>query len=411
MKIIWIFQTGEPLHVDNFDSRPMRAINLANFLVKKKFKVVLWSSSFYHQKKIHRTKEFKSIKINSTLTVNLIPSLGYEKNVSIKRIIDHIILAINLHKILKKNELQTPNNLVIGFPPIETSLIFLRWALKNNVNTILDIKDRWPEVFIYPFPKYLRFFLRILLQPYFLILRYVINNSNHVTTISNGFRNWIRLFDSSNDENKNHIIPLTSPEVSINKSKYKKIFKWWNKNGLVEEKKTICFVGSLSRAFDFKPIQSLIKYLSYKKIDINFVICGSGDESNEIKKMINKFDNVFFPGWVNVEQIKVLLDNSYCMLAPYKNLEDFKSSIPNKIYDALSYGVPIVTSLEGEVKKLIDVHEIGVHYKNDRDLCIKFEKFLLDKNLKERMTFNSKNLFEKNYKFDVVYNKFFEIIN
>ena len=82
--------------------------------------------------------------------------MGYE-NVSIKRIIDHIILAINLHKILK-NELQTPNNLVLGFPPIETSFIFLRWALKNNVNTILDIKDRWPEVFIYPFPKYLRFF-------------------------------------------------------------------------------------------------------------------------------------------------------------------------------------------------------------------------------------------------------------
>ena len=67
MKIIWIFQTGEHLHVDNFDSRPMRAINLADYLVMKKFKVALWSSSFYHQKKIHRTKEFKSIKINSSL--------------------------------------------------------------------------------------------------------------------------------------------------------------------------------------------------------------------------------------------------------------------------------------------------------------------------------------------------------
>ena len=148
-----------------------------------------------------------------------------------------------------------------------------------------------------------------------------------------------------------------------------------------------------------------------KKIDINFVICGSGDKSNEIKKMINKFDNVFFPGWVNFEQIKVLLDNSYCMLAPYKNLEDFKSSIPNKVYDALSHGVPIIISLEGEVKKVIDGHEIGIHYKNDRDLCIKFDKILLDKKLKEKMSFNSKNLFIKNYKFDVVYNKIFEIIN
>ena len=117
--------------------------------------------------------------------------------------------------------------------------------------------------------KISKIFLRILLQPYFLILRYVINNSNHVTTISNGFRNWIRLFDSSNDENKPYN-PSDFSSSLINKSKYKKIFKWWNKNGLVEGKNYL-FIG-LSRAFDFKPIQSLIKYLSYKKIDINFVV-------------------------------------------------------------------------------------------------------------------------------------------
>ena len=167
----------------------------------------------------------------------------------------------------------------------------------------------------------------------------------------------------------------------------------------------------MSRAFDFKPIHTLIEYLLSMNLDINFVICGLGEQNRVIKKMMYKYDNVFLPGWINVEQIKVLYDNSYFMLAPYKNYKDFELSIPNKIYDALSHGVPIITSLEGEVKKLIDVHKIGIHYKNDRDLCIKFDKMLLDKNLKEKMSFNSKNLFEKKYKFDVVYNKFFEIIN
>ena len=97
----------------------------------------------------------------------------------------------------------------------------MKWAQKNNVRTILDIKDQWPEIFISPFPKYLRLFVRFLLQPYFMMLFYQIRNADYISTISSGFQNWIRLFDSSNDENKNHIIPLTSPVVSINKSKYK----------------------------------------------------------------------------------------------------------------------------------------------------------------------------------------------
>ena len=39
MKKIWIFQAGEPLHIDGSDSRPMRAMNLANFFVKKKLRL------------------------------------------------------------------------------------------------------------------------------------------------------------------------------------------------------------------------------------------------------------------------------------------------------------------------------------------------------------------------------------
>ena len=57
---VWIFQTGEPLHIDRDDPRPMRAMNLSDFLVNSGHKVVLWSSDFYHQKKEHRFSSNKS---------------------------------------------------------------------------------------------------------------------------------------------------------------------------------------------------------------------------------------------------------------------------------------------------------------------------------------------------------------
>ena len=40
---IWIIQTGEPLHIDHGDPKPMRGMNLANKLSEKGHEVTLWS--------------------------------------------------------------------------------------------------------------------------------------------------------------------------------------------------------------------------------------------------------------------------------------------------------------------------------------------------------------------------------
>ena len=107
--IVWILQTGEPLPTDKGILRPMRAINLTNKLIEKGHKVILWSSSFNHQIKEHRSKDYKELKVNENLEIRLIPSCGYKKNISIKRLIDHAQLGYNLKKTLKK-EKNKPEN-------------------------------------------------------------------------------------------------------------------------------------------------------------------------------------------------------------------------------------------------------------------------------------------------------------
>ena len=72
--IFWIFQTGEPLPSDKIKPRKMRAYNLADTLIKKGHEVVIWSSAFNHQDKIHRCKKIKEINVNKNLIVKLIPS-------------------------------------------------------------------------------------------------------------------------------------------------------------------------------------------------------------------------------------------------------------------------------------------------------------------------------------------------
>ena len=104
---ICIFQTGEPIHIDRGNYRPMRAMLLANKLIENGHKVSLISSSFFHQRKEFRCKNQKSIKVNENLEIYLVPSIGYKKHIGIKRIFDHIFLAFNLHIFLKTVRFQS----------------------------------------------------------------------------------------------------------------------------------------------------------------------------------------------------------------------------------------------------------------------------------------------------------------
>ena len=100
---VWIIQTAEPIHIDEPGMRPMRAMNLADALVDSGHEVCIWTTGFLHSTKKHRTKKYVLKKINPNLSIALIPSIGYKKNLGIRRVIDHIQLALNLRKRIMKN--------------------------------------------------------------------------------------------------------------------------------------------------------------------------------------------------------------------------------------------------------------------------------------------------------------------
>ena len=140
-KNIWILQTGEPLHIDQDDLRPMRGMNLADKLSEKGNNVTLISSLFNHQKKIHRSHKYvgKKTHINENLALILLDSPGYKKNISIRRIYDHLIMSYNLRKFLS-GEKKQPDIVFIGYPPIEVAFVMYRWLKKRNISDMEMLK-------------------------------------------------------------------------------------------------------------------------------------------------------------------------------------------------------------------------------------------------------------------------------
>ena len=402
---VWIFQTGEPLHCDVGNSRPMRAINLANALVEKGHSVIIWSSSFYHQRKIHRTKLFKKIIINKKLEIRLIPSPGYKKNISIKRLLDHFMLAYNLRKKLDI-EKTLPDVAFVGYPPIETAFVMTSWLKKKKIAYLLDIKDQWPIIFIESFPKILQPLIQLFLLPYFLVARKTFKESSAICTMSKYFLDWSLKF-SNREKNKFDIAaPLTSPDYKLKSLEEKHAFSWWLEKGVMKNNIfRIIYVGSFSRAFNFDLIFNVANYFLEKDINCEFVLCGDGEFKEYLKKKSRNFSNIKIIDWINLPKAIILSRMSSAYIAPYKNKDDFMKSIPNKIIDAIKFGIPLLSSLRGEVEELIKKNKIGFFYHDQKSLVNAIYILVNNINLHKKISNNAKKLYQHKFEFNKVYSR------
>jgi glycosyltransferase involved in cell wall biosynthesis len=402
---VWIFQSGEPLHIDKGNARPMRAMNLANTLVEKGHDVIIWSSSFYHQKKFQRTKLFKKIIVNKKLEIRLIPSPGYKKNISIKRLFDHFMLAYNLKKKLDI-EKTLPDLAFVGYPPIETAFIMTSWLKKKKIPYLLDIKDQWPLIFIESFPKILQPLIQLILLPYFYVAKKTFKDSPAICAMSKSFLDWSLKF-SNRKKNKSDIVaPLTSPDYKLKNLEEKYAYSWWQKNGIMpNDTFRVIFIGSFSRAFDFDLIFNVANYFLEKDIKCEFVLCGDGEFKEYLKKKSQNFSNIKIIDWINLPKAITLSRMSSAFIAPYKNKDDFMKSIPNKVVDAIKFGIPLLSSLKGEVESLIKKNEIGFIYYNEKSLINIIDFLLNNVNLHRKISNNCKKIYKEKFKFNKIYNE------
>ncbi|MBV6493630.1 MAG: hypothetical protein LDLANPLL_01653 [Turneriella sp.] len=401
---VWILQTGEPLHTDGGNARPMRAMNLADTLIQKGHRVELWSSAFYHQEKKHRTKRFTSTVVNDKLTIHLIPSMGYKRNIGLGRLVDHAQLGLRLKKYLRKVS-QLPDVVFIGYPPIETAAVMARWCRKNNIPCLLDVKDKWPVIFTEPLPKQIRFIGRLMLFPYFLLSKRAMREATGIVTMAQGFLQWARQFAGRKENKWDKVAALTSKHPKVTAVDVRQAQEWWNKHGVKKDKKIrFCFVGSLSRAFDFTPIKEAAEQFVRLYPQCEFVICGAGGAEKEIKELFKNLPNVVFPGWINHVQIQVLVGYCIAALAPYNNTENFIVNIPNKIIDYLSFGLPVVSPLDGEVREIIESHNVGLAYGVNRvKLQDALTNLIQEPQKRIQMSKNAYLFYKNNFAFEKVY--------
>tara|TARA_B100000242_G_scaffold294048_1_gene274412 strand:- start:3445 stop:4704 length:1260 start_codon:yes stop_codon:yes gene_type:complete len=408
--LVWIFQTGEPLHSDGEFARPMRAMNLANALISNGDEVVIWSSNFFHQKMKHRFKKKKSITFRKNLKINLIDSIGYKNHIGVKRMIDHAQLGLNLFKELHSYKGKLPDRVFIGYPPIEFALAASFWCKKNKIPYILDIKDLWPDIYLEPIPKPLKRLAKIILSPYFIMASWTCRNASLISTITKDYLNWIYGFAGIKPRKKDFIFPLTTVKnkdkkenIFISKSEMNLINKIMNNK--IKNIKIILFTGSFIEDLDIEPLIYAAERALKENKNWIFVLCGDGPKWQEVNKRIGQFNNTYLPGWITSYAIQKISRIPSIGIVLFRNVPNYTLSISNKTYEYLSLGIPIFSSLKGTLNKFIAKNNIGVNFDcyENKSLYYSLDNYFRDSSKYKVQSDNAKNLYKNQFEGNLVY--------
>jgi len=96
--------------------------------------------------------------------------------------------------------------------------------------------------------------------------------------------------------------------------------------------------------------------------DVKFVFFGDGPERKQLMKTAaqHRLENVrFFPTQPK-SQMPEIMNAIDVSLVPLRRLDLFKGALPSKMFEAMGAGVPVVVSIEGEAKDLVERAQGGL---------------------------------------------------
>jgi len=356
---IWLVTIGEPIPSDSTNPRLLRTGILANMLSRHGHEVIWWNTKFNHTKKSYRERPSK-LKISENLEIILLESPGYKKNISIKRLYDHFILSRNFKKKIKNEK--RPDIIVASFPTPDLCEVVVDFGNTNNIPTIIDIRDLWPEAFELFFPIKNSLISKIILYPLKKKSERICKKATGLLGVSSPFLNWGLIKANREKTKMDNVFYFGYPKKETDEIDWTILSKIQYK----ERTFSLCYIGNLGHYLDFEALCLVMNALQKEKTVFQLIICGTGVVEKRIESLFKDFKNVYLTGFINANQLAAVMEYADVGIAPYTDSINFRMAFPNKIIEYLSGGLPVMTSIEGFMGNFLKEHNVGFSYRNDK---------------------------------------------
>ncbi len=356
---VWLVTVGEPLPLPGHDVRLLRTGRLGRRLAAHGHQVTWWTSDFDHSAKRHVHAPGPEVVLESGMRLVFLHGCAYNKNLSLARIVNHgqVGRAFRAHAERRPR----PDVVLCSLPTLELAHEAVRYGQPRRIPVLLDVRDLWPDIFVTIFPRVLRPLARVALAPYFWRARQTLKGATGILAVSEGYLAWG--LDAANRRRGPYdaVLPLgyapparPTPEDDAAEATLRA-------HGVDPGRRIVWFIGSFGRTYDLLPVIRTARALwAAGRRDVQFVFSGAGERDAAWRTEAADLPNVVFTGWLTGSQIRAMARMAYVGLAAYA--QGAPQGLPNKLFEYLSAGLPVLSSLAGETEALLREQHCGLTY-------------------------------------------------
>jgi glycosyltransferase involved in cell wall biosynthesis len=231
-------------------------------------------------------------------------------------------------------------------PPLFQSASCLLCAKLLRIPFVFEVRDLWLDfgvelgVIRKGFPYHVLKYLE----------RVLYRRSDAVVVNSPGYLPYV--------QSKNVALIPNGVEISEFEEPVREDFrKAWD----LQDKIVCVYVGNIGIANDADVILGAAERLLHET-DIVFVFVGGGLRRGHYENLASSrnLHNVIFKAPVAKSRIPDLIKSSDVGIATLKAIPLFSTPFPNKVFDYMAAGVPVVLAIDGEIRKVIEAAEAGL---------------------------------------------------
>jgi glycosyltransferase involved in cell wall biosynthesis len=292
--------------------------------------------------------------------------------------------------------------------PLTIGIIALFLNLFKGWKYVFEVRDLWPE-----FPIQMGAINNRLI---ILILRYlekwIYKRAKYIIALSPGIQEGILKTEVL--ASKVSVIPNMSKSNIFYPREIRTDIV--NKYSIDLEKINVIYFGSMGIANGLSYIMEAAKYLKEMNIlDINFIILGDGGTRPKLIEFAIKYDlkNVKFLKSQDMNNTSDIVNCCDFSFICFKNISILYTNSPNKLFDSLSAGKPIIVNSLGWTKELIEENDCGFFVNPDSpdDFVRKILQYKDDKKQLDIWSKNARKLALNCFDKSILCKKFLQIIN
>ncbi len=239
--------------------------------------------------------------------------------------------------------------------PLTVGAFALLLKFWKKFHYVFEVRDLWPE-----FPIQIGAIRNpVLIRSLKWLERKIYKGAEHIVALSPGMKDGV--INAGIEQKKVTVIPnMSKPDLFYPRPKSSEIAKSF---GLSATNFFVIHFGSMGSANGLEYLVEAACLLNaMPDNNIHFIFAGYGGTENKLKKIVEtrKINNVKFVGKHDTFIISELVNYCDISCVSFQNLPILQTNSPNKLFDSLSAGKPIIVNSFGWTKDLVEQNYCGV---------------------------------------------------